>query len=76
MEIVKNKLILNGYVMIKNKVRDDRYYWECEKRCHKKRSRDTFDNFCNAKAITNVFNGVHNIYGTPLLHAPEHIEKQ
>jgi hypothetical protein len=82
MEVVNNKLILNGYVMIKIKfgiigillyIINDRYYWECKKRCHKRRSRDTLDNFCNAKTITNVFNGIHNIDRTPSLHnhAPE-----
>ncbi|KAL5240513.1 hypothetical protein ACI65C_007923 [Semiaphis heraclei] len=66
-----NKLFINGYVMVKNKVRENRYNWECEKRVHRKNA-ETTEN-CSARATTDCVNGVHTLCGTPTdhNHAPE-----
>ena len=53
--LLNNKLIINGYVMVRNKVRENRYNWECEKRIHRK-TLETHEN-CNARATTDCVNG-------------------
>ncbi|KAL4127434.1 hypothetical protein QTP88_011605 [Uroleucon formosanum] len=58
-KIIKNKLFYNGYVMIKNKQRENVFYWECEKRSHKNEKND-FD-YCNARMVTLLTNGKHVI---------------
>ncbi|KAL4089079.1 hypothetical protein QTP88_024152 [Uroleucon formosanum] len=52
--------------MVKNKVRENRYYWECENRVHRK-TLETTDN-CTARATTDCANGVHKLRGTPTDH--------
>lgn len=65
-KIIKNKLFYNGYVMIKNKQRENVFYWECEKRSHKKEKND-FD-YCNARMVTLLTNGKHVIRGKVPIH--------
>lgn len=48
-KIIKNKLFLNGYVMLKNKQRENVFYWECEKRCYKKEI--SYTDYCNARIM-------------------------
>jgi len=57
--------------MVRNKVRENRYNWECEKRIHRK-TLETHEN-CNARATTDCVNGLHTLRGTPTdhNHAPE-----
>jgi len=50
-EIIKNELFFNGYVMVNNKQREKVFYWECEKRSNKKEKNDF--NYCNARIVTN-----------------------
>ncbi|KAL4105184.1 hypothetical protein QTP88_020456 [Uroleucon formosanum] len=52
--------------MVRNKVRENRYYWECEKRFHRK-TLETTEN-CTARATTDCVNGVHKLRSTP----PDH----
>lgn len=35
-EIFRSKLLIDNFIMIKNKNRSNKYYWECEKRKHTK----------------------------------------
>jgi len=65
-KIIKNKLFYNGYVMIKNKKRENVFYWECEKRSHKK-EKNYFD-YCNERMVTLLTNGKHVIRGKVPIH--------
>ena len=50
-EIFGTKLLIDNFIMIKNKNRNNKYYWECEKRKHSKRHNSN-NEYCNAKAVT------------------------
>ena len=49
---VKNKINVRGYLMVKDKSRNDSYYWCCEFR--------KSDN-CKGRAVTKLVNGKHSL---------------
>jgi hypothetical protein len=48
----QDKINVHGYIMSKNKNRDDFYYWHCEKR-------DALQ--CKGRAVTQLVEGQHNL---------------
>ena len=54
----KSKINLHRYLMVKDKNKNNRYYWSCEK-CYVLR--------CNGRATTLLTEGQHN-----LIHATDH----
>ncbi|KAL4132814.1 hypothetical protein QTP88_009906 [Uroleucon formosanum] len=69
--LLKPDISVDSYVMVKNKVRENRYYWECEKRVHRKNLEITEN--CTARATTDYVNVAHKLHSTPTEHnhAPE-----
>ena len=53
-------IIIHGYVMVKNKCRDDLFYWECKHRNHLAGGKHA-ENFCKARASTVCTNGLHTL---------------
>jgi len=59
--------------MIKNKNRNNKYYWECEKRKHTKRHNSN-NEYCNARAVTILVDGNHIVKDNSFLnhnHGPD-----
>ena len=56
----KNMIVINGYVMVKNKCRDDLFYWECKHRNHSAGGKHA-EGFCKARASTVYTNGQHTL---------------
>lgn len=57
-EIFGTKLLIDNFIMIKNKNRNNKYYWECEQRKHTKRHNSN-NEYCNARAIPIFVDGSH-----------------
>jgi len=49
----QDKINVNGYIMIKDKHRNDKYYWCCEKRVALQ---------CNGRAVTKLIEGEHHLH--------------
>jgi len=62
--VLNNKLVIDGYVMVQQKVHENRYNWECAKRVHRKTLATTEN--CNARTTTECVNGVHIHFVTRL----------
>jgi hypothetical protein len=48
----ENKLVVNGFLMVKDKTRNETYYWYCEKR---------YTLYCSARAITKLIGNQHKL---------------
>jgi len=72
-EIFGTKLLIDNFIMIKNKNRNNKYYWECEKRKHTKRHNSN-NEYCNARAVTILVDGNHIVKDNSFLnhnHGPD-----
>lgn len=59
----REKLVVKGYLMVKDKNRDDLYYWNCEKKVLFK---------CKGRASTILIDGRHKLRSNnDHNHAPE-----
>lgn len=56
----------NGYVMLKNKQRKNLFYWQCEKRSHKREK--NFSDRCNTRTVIIFTDEKHVIWKKKLLH--------
>lgn len=72
-EIFGTKLLIYNFIMIKNKNRNNKYYFECEKRKHTKRHNSN-NEYCNARAVTILVDGNHIVKDNSFLnhnHGPD-----
>ncbi|XP_059175689.1 uncharacterized protein LOC131955549 [Physella acuta] len=56
----KQMLVVDGFVLTKNRQRGDLFYWECSQRQHLA-ARETADTLCKARASTIFLNGSHTL---------------
>ena len=67
----KKMIVVNGYIMQKDKNRNDLYYWDCKHRSHTSAGRNS-GICCNGRASTIYIDGVHKLRSSKNHnHAPD-----
>jgi hypothetical protein len=65
-KIIKNKIFINGYVLLKNKQQQIIFYWECEKSSHRREKH--YSDYFNTRIIIMFIDKKHVIRGKVPIH--------